>query len=349
MQPMSASRITKAWERRGLLACLLLPVTLVYTVLQSARRCLYRWQMLKSRKVDCTVIVVGNVVAGGAGKTPTTIGIVHHLQRRGMQVGVVSRGYGRTDRSPCAVSADTAAEIAGDEPLLIARATGVPVFVAASRHEAASALLAAHPKTQAIVCDDGLQHYGLYRDIEICVFDDRGTGNGWLLPSGPLREPWPRKLLANVGQSNARQMVLHTGAHAAFKGFQATRRLADVALARDASTTRLASLQGPLLALAGIARPEVFFTFLQAAGLQLAKTLPLPDHFDFAGLDLSELQGYTVLCTEKDAGKLWKLWPQALAVPLVQTLEPAFLSALDDTVNDVVAAKLSSTHGHQTA
>jgi tetraacyldisaccharide 4'-kinase len=105
----------------------------------------------------------------------------------------------------------------------------------------------------------------------------------------------------------------------------------------------------PLLALAGIARPETFFTSLRALGLVLDKTLALPDHFDFSQLDVATLRGYQVLCTEKDAVKLWKYWPQAMAVPLVQTLEPAFLQALDSMLDSVLAAKLSSPHGHQTA
>ena len=339
----------QAWERRGPLAVSLLPVSLVYAALLQVRRWLYQMGLLKARRVECAVIVVGNAIAGGAGKTPTTMGIVQHLQNKGLLVGVVSRGFGRSNSAVCPITPSSDAALVGDEPLLIARATQAPVFVAADRHAAALALLRAHPKTQVIVCDDGLQHYSLSRDIEVCVFDDRGTGNGWLLPSGPLRELWPRTPLAAVGQRDDRLLVLHTGATSAFAGFRAHRALAEQAFASDGQGMELNTLQPPLLALAGIARPENFFSALRALGLNLDKTLALPDHFDFSTLDTAELRGYQVLCTEKDAIKLWKVWPQALAVPLVQTLEPAFLDALDQMLGAVMVAKLSFTHGHQTA
>ncbi len=341
--------LLRAWTHRGPVAMLLQPVALLYAALLALRRWLYRSGFYPSLGVDCVVIVVGNSIAGGAGKTPTTIGIAQHLLSRGLRVGIVSRGYGRKDRHVRPVAPADDADAVGDEPLLMARATGAPVFVAASRHAAALALLAAHPGTQIILCDDGLQHFALHREIEVCVFDDRGIGNGWLLPSGPLREPWPRTPLACVGQRDDRLLVLHTGAKPAFAGFRARRALAQQAVAQDGQRVALRELQAPLLALAGIAKPEEFFASLRARGLVLDPTLALSDHFDFAQLDTTQLQGYQVLCTEKDAVKLWKRWPQALAVPLMQTLEPAFLVALDALVDETLAAKLSSSHGYQTA
>jgi tetraacyldisaccharide 4'-kinase len=328
---------------------LLLPIALLYSALLALRRWLYRLGFFKSHGVKCAVIVVGNTIVGGAGKTPTSIGIVQHLRQRGLRVGVVSRGYGRSSQQVHSVSHDDDAHAVGDEPLLMARATGVPVFVATSRHAAAAALLRAHPETQVIVCDDGLQHYALQRDIEICVFDDRGTGNGWLLPSGPLRESWPRTALACVGQRDDHLLVLHTGTKPGFGGYRAQRSLERMALAHDGQRVALSEIKPPLLALAGIAKPDDFFASLRALGLVLDKTIALSDHFDFAQLDAARLRGYQVLCTEKDAVKLWKFWPQALAVPLVQTLEPDFLTALDALLDQTLAAKLSSKHGHQTA
>ena len=341
--------LLRAWTHRGALALLLLPIALLYSALLSLRRWLYRAGFFKSRGVECAVIVVGNVIVGGAGKTPTTIGIVRHLGDRGIRVGVISRGYGRTDQDVRSVTLTDDVQTVGDEPLLMARATGVPVFVASNRHAAAAALLHAHPDTQVIVCDDGLQHFALRRDIEVCVFDDRGVGNGWLLPSGPLREAWPRKALTCVGQQDGSTLVLHTGPKPAFGGFRAQRSLAHEALAHDGQQVNLGELKPPLLALAGIAKPEEFFLALRALGLVLERTVALSDHFDFSQLDMAQLQGFQVLCTEKDAVKLWKFWPQALAVPLVQTLEPDFLAALDGLLDQTLAAKLSSGHGHQTA
>ncbi|WP_342617388.1 tetraacyldisaccharide 4'-kinase [Rhodoferax sp. GW822-FHT02A01] len=341
--------LVSAWQRRGVIATLLLPISLVYAALVFLRRWTYQSGLRKAKVLDRPVIVVGNAIAGGAGKTPTTVSIVLHLRSRGWKVGVVSRGYGRQSDDVRAVSAKDNVASVGDEPLLIARATDVPVYVGRDRHAAASALLMQHPDTQLLVCDDGLQHYALYRDIEVCVFDDRGVGNGWMLPAGPLREPWPRKALQAVGQDDARLLVLHTGLHKRLPGFSAERSLDRHAVDRHGAKIEIATLRQPLLALAGIARPEAFFSSLTAMGIALDKSLPLPDHFDFQSLNADLLQGYQVLCTEKDAAKLWEIWPDALAVPLIQTQESAFWVALDGLVDDVRRTKLSSTHGHQTA
>ncbi|MFN3569899.1 MAG: tetraacyldisaccharide 4'-kinase, partial [Polaromonas sp.] len=203
--------LQQAWLRRGPLACLLLPLALLFGVLGRVRRSLYRANLLRSEKMPVPVVVVGNVVAGGAGKTPTVIALVQHLQAAGIRAGVVSRGYGRRGEGCLEVLPDTPPELSGDEPALIRRATHAPVFVAARRADAARALLAAHPATQLIVCDDGLQHYALQRDLEIAVFDDRGAGNGWLLPAGPLREPWPERLQRGAGpDGRGIDLVLHT-------------------------------------------------------------------------------------------------------------------------------------------
>jgi tetraacyldisaccharide 4'-kinase len=320
--------LLKAWLTRGWLACLLWPVAQIHGLLVRLRRALYQRGMLASERFSVPIIVVGNVVAGGAGKTPLVMALVRHLQAQGLQVGVVSRGYGRSGHESLEVKPDTPVFESGDEPALIRRATGAPVFVANSRVEAVRDLLATYPATAVVVCDDGLQHYALQRDIEIAVFDDRGVGNGWLLPAGPLREPWPERLHQGVN------LVLHTGQKPAFEGFRSRRRLADQAVAADGSQLELTALQHqPLVALAGIASPEVFFDMLRARGLRLEKTLALPDHHDFGNDDVSACTGQTVLCTEKDAVKLFTLSAHAklklLAVPLEFSPEPAFFKALD--------------------
>lgn len=335
--------LTSAWTHRGLLAWLLRPVSLLFGALAALRRGLYRIGLLKVQRVPALVIVVGNVVAGGSGKTPVVMALVRHLQARGLGVGVISRGYGRRAKDCREVLDDSAIADVGDEPALIRRATCAPVFVAPRRFDAATSLLARYPDTQVIVCDDGLQHLGLQRDLEICVFDDRGTGNGFLLPAGPLREPWPRAV----------DMVLHSGAHPAFAGFTAERTLAGHALRADGSQIALAELARgaakPLLAVAAIAKPEDFFTMLRAQGLLLAGTIALPDHYDFNSWLRSEYEGYTVICTEKDAVKLWHKQPDALAVPLLFTPEPAFLAKLDALLTIRLNATLSSPHGHTTS
>lgn len=323
--------LTSAWTHRGLLAWLLWPVALLFGALVALRRGLYRIGLFKVQRVPVPVIVVGNVVAGGAGKTPVVMALMRHLQARGLNAGVISRGYGRRATNCREVLADSVISDVGDEPALIKRATAAPVFVAVRRFDAARALLARYPETQVIVCDDGLQHLGLQRDLEICVFDDRGIGNGFLLPAGPLREPWPRAI----------DLVLHTGAHPAFAGFTAQRTLAQHALRVDGSQIALDQLAQsdakPLLAVAAIAKPEDFFSMLRAQGLNLTRTVALPDHYDFDSWLRNEHGVYTVICTEKDAVKLWPKQPDALAVPLLFTPEPAFMAKLDAMLTVVLA------------
>jgi tetraacyldisaccharide 4'-kinase len=179
--------------------------------------------------------------------------------------------------------------------------------------------LQANPGVNILVCDDGLQHWGLARDLEICVMDERGVGNGWLLPAGPLREPWPRAV----------DLLVHTGDNGLPGGFQAQRQLAPVAHDALGHSQALSSLMGqPVDAVAGLARPEAFFAMLRAAGLQLHQSTALPDHFDYAH-GAPATTDRPLLCTEKDAAKLWQHQPQALAVPLVLTPEAAFWQALD--------------------
>lgn len=339
-QPSMRQRLQQAWLSRGLLAWLLWPVSLLMRALVAARRAGYRWGALPSRHPGVPVIVIGNVVAGGAGKTPTVIAVVQHLQARGLHPGVVSRGYGRSGSDCTEVLPGSAARIAGDEPLLVRRTTGAPVFVAARRIDAALALRARHPETDVIVCDDGLQHLALRRDIEIGVFDERGTGNGFLLPAGPLREPWPRKLDITLNT------FLPDATCRGIAGFTARRALAGHAVRADGARISLDDLRGRrLIALAGIARPQAFFEMLQARGLALEATEALPDHYSFDSWKRPEYAGKELICTEKDAFKLWTTNPEAWAVPLVLTPEPGFFKALDQRLD----AKLSSHHGHQTS
>jgi tetraacyldisaccharide 4'-kinase len=253
-----------------------------------------------------------------------TIALVKHLMSRGLGVGVISRGHGRQSRATRAVLADSRPEDVGDEPLLIHQSTGAPVWVGAARVEAGRELLKAHPNLQVIVCDDGLQHLALARDIEICVMDERGVGNGWLLPAGPLREAWPRPvdLLTQAGPQ------LETG------GFRVNRQLADHALTREGQKVPLADLRNhPVDAVAGLAHPEAFFLMLRQAGLQLDHTLARPDHHDYSDWH-SFGSGKPLLCTEKDAAKLWPHEPAALTVPLQITLDATFWTALDALVDE---------------
>ena len=318
-------RLRAAWMRRGPLACALWPLSMLYGGLGALRRGLYGAGLLAAECLPVPVLVVGNVIAGGAGKTPTTLAIALHLKARGWRPGILSRGHGRAGDDCREVLPDSDPRDVGDEPLLLRQRADVPVFVAPRRAEAGRALLAAYPGCDLLVCDDGLQHLALARDLEICVFDARGTGNGWLLPAGPLREPWPRAV----------DLVLWTEPPPApapkdSATFEAHRNLADHARRADGSRVPLANLRGqPVVAMAGIARPEAFFAMLHSAGLTLAHTVPLPDHSDFDAARVAALPPGPLVCTEKDALKLWRLRPDALAVPLQLDVPAAFFAALD--------------------
>jgi tetraacyldisaccharide 4'-kinase len=248
------------------------------------------------------VVVVGNLIVGGAGKTPSVIALVQALQAAGHRPGVISRGHGRRGTSVQEVVADSPAAEVGDEPLLIRRRTGVPVWVGRQRVAAARALCAAHPQVDVLVSDDGLQHRRLPRAAELLVFDERGVGNGLLLPAGPLRQPLPTQLLPH-------QRLLYNAPAAStpLAGPLALRGLGQCwefgRWKRGQAPVAIEQLRGrPLLAVAGIAAPERFFTMLESASLSLQR-LPLPDHYDYATLPWPAGTA-DVVTTEKDAVKL---------------------------------------------
>jgi tetraacyldisaccharide 4'-kinase len=328
--------LQRAWLHRGALAWSLLPFSFLYGLLAGLRQALFRRGILRAERLPVPVIVIGNVVAGGAGKTPLVIAVVEHLLGRGLRVGVVSRGYGREGADCAEVTAGSDPRLVGDEPLLVATRCAVPVVVAADRPLAARTLLAAHPAVQVLVSDDGLQHHALGRDIEIVVFDDRGVGNGWLLPAGPLREAWPRPA----------DLVVRSAGAAGIQGFRIDRRLGSEARSGDGTRRPLQSFAGmACTAVAGIARPDAFFDMLRAAGITLAQAIPLPDHHDFTTAMPPVGAGMPLLCTEKDAVKLWRSHARAWAVPLDVSLAPQFWSALDALLDP----KLSSADGSQAA
>ena len=343
-----------AWNGHGgwgqAIAILLLPVSWAFAGAVAIRRALYQRGFFKQQTLPVPVIVVGNVMVGGVGKTPITMALVNHLKAKGLRVGVLSRGYGRKTSSTLAVSPKSNSLSVGDEPLLIARSCQVPVFVGNSRVDAGRALLSLHRDVQVLVCDDGLQHWPLARDLELCVFDERGVGNGHLLPAGPLREVWPRKALRHASTGHdVPCLVLKTSGEAGPNEFAVQRSLVDYAIQADGTQRSLASWwDTPVQALAGIAKPDKFFNMLREQGMNVAHTQALPDHADLQDLHIDTAQG-DLLCTEKDAVKLWLQHPQAWAVPLQTTLPQELLAAIDAHLAAAQHAKLSSPHGHQTA
>lgn len=314
--------LRERWLRRGVWACLLWPLSVPLAALVLARRWAYRRGWFASTRVRVPVIVIGNVIVGGAGKTPLAIWLVERLRQGGRHPGLISRGYGRHSHGCLEVRTESDAEQVGDEPLLVKRRLNVPVMVAERRAEAAQALLAAHPDVDVLICDDGLQHLALARDLELCVFDERGLGNAWMLPAGPLREPWPRPV----------DLIVETGGRSIPGSLSASRRLHDHAIDGFGQRLPLQQFAGRrILAMAGTARPEAFFDMLATAGVRVAATQAWPDHHDFR--DWSIPPGFDhVLCTEKDAVKLWPRHPRVLAVPLVFDPSPELTDAIDRAI-----------------
>lgn len=284
------------WRTRNPVAVLLLPLAALFTVLSALRRRAYAAGVLRSTRLPVPVIVIGNISAGGTGKTPLTIALVRELIEAGFKPSVVSRGYGGNARSwPQWVSpASNPAEV-GDEPVFIAQAAQCPVAVAPRRVDAAQLLLA-KSDCDVILCDDGLQHYALARDIEIAVVDRaHGFGNGWRIPAGPLRESPSR--LASVDF-----VVVRGTAGAGEYAFEVraarVRRMAEPGDKQDVGKWRGRRVH----AVAGIGIPARFFAQLREAGLDVIEH-PFPDHHRYVCTDLEFGDDLPVLMTEKDAVK----------------------------------------------
>src|SRR3990172_1294438 len=180
------------WYRLSPVSLLLYPFGLVCGLVVWLRRLLYRLNVVTSVRLPVPVIVVGNLTVGGTGKTPLVLWLAAELQRQGLRPAILCRGYGGADAGSRAVLADDDPARVGDEPLLLATRGGCPVWIGRDRADAGARRLGEHPDRDVIICDDGLQHYRIRRDLEIAVEDERGHGNGLLLPAGPLRESGDR-------------------------------------------------------------------------------------------------------------------------------------------------------------
>ena len=289
---------------------LLRPLSGLYGLLLGLNGWFRRTLRADPQALPVPVLVVGNLVVGGAGKTPTVVAIVQALQRRGHRPGVISRGHGRAsgaaDNGIQEVLPTTPVERAGDEPVLIQSRCGVPVWVGARRAAVAAALCRAHPEVDVLVSDDGLQHHALLRQAELVVFDERGAGNGFLLPAGPLRQPLPAALAVETRVLyTAGRQTTHLSGSLAQRSIDTAWPLAawKAGLTTPGSAVPLSALQGQkLLAVAGMAAPEKFFGMLQAAGLDIQR-MPLPDHHAYSTLPWPS-DTLAVITTEKDAVKL---------------------------------------------
>ena len=289
--------IARIWSGESPLWRLLLPLSWLYGLVSGGIRLCYRLGIKRAWRAPVPVVVVGNLTAGGNGKTPVVIWLVEQLQQRGIRVGIVSRGYGGKAASyPLLLTPQTSSAEAGDEPVLIYQRTGAPVAVSPVRSDAVKAILARHD-VQIIVTDDGLQHYRLARDIEIVVIDGvRRFGNGWWLPAGPMRERASRlksvdAVIVNGGVARPGEIPMQLAPGLAVNLCTGERR-------------HVAELSN-IVAMAGIGHPPRFFATLEACGASLQKCVPLADHQSLASNDVKALvtNGQTLVMTEKDAVK----------------------------------------------
>ena len=342
-----AALLTRCWyaPKPTALSSALLPLAWLFGVVAASRRIGYRHGLLRRTRLPVPVIVVGNITAGGAGKTPLVAALVTGLRGRGFHPGIVSRGYGRrTDDIRRVVAGDDARD-AGDEPLILAE-TGVPVWVGADRLAAARALLADAPDVDVIVADDGLQHYALGRDVEIAVVDgERALGNGRLLPAGPLREPAARLSTVDAVVELRRSNVRSAGS----AGFTMThvplpwQSVADAGVEFDAALLR----DPASVAVAGIAHPERFFAALAREGF-VGRTYAFADHHPYSRDDVAFPAAPAVLMTQKDAVKCRafadaRMWMQ----PIRADVDVALIELVVEKIDGPKAARDARMSGHE--
>jgi tetraacyldisaccharide 4'-kinase len=338
-------RLAQLWYRPARLAYLLLPIALLYRAASALRAWLYRSGVLQHARLRVPVVIVGNITVGGSGKTPLTHWIVQRLQARGRTPAVVSRSYAAQARSPARVRADDDPGVRGDEAVLLAATLTCPVWSGPDRRDTARALLESHPEIDTLVCDDGLQHYALARDVEIVVVDAaRGFGNRLPLPAGPLREPLRRLATVDAivinGAARLPQLPAAVPAFTMHLQGGHFRNVADPVRVADAEHFK--DLR--LAAVAGIGNPERFFSDLRALGLVFAAHA-FPDHHRFRAEDLRFPEIDAILMTEKDAIKCAsfsdaRMW----AAPVVAMVSGDLASLILERIGEQAARAPAAGH-----
>lgn len=334
--------LQKHWYRTTRLHLILVPISLIFHVLVAFRRELYQNGMKTSERLLVPVIVIGNISVGGTGKTPLTLALAQQLIAHGLNPLIVSRGYKNAAQHPQQVDPDMTAQYAGDEPLLMARRNICPVWVGKDRAATARAALLAHLQCDVVLCDDGLQHYRLQRDVEIAVIDgERGFGTGWLLPAGPLREPVSR--LQTVDAVVVNGGTVATGQYAMHLEGSVFYNLLDPSLMATADDLRkrIADLHpSKIHAVAGIGNPQRFFNHLEQLGISFTPHA-FPDHHPYSEPDLDFGDCDSILLTEKDAVKCAAFADTRYWVLRVD-------AQFDSALTDLILRKIKA-HGFQTA
>jgi tetraacyldisaccharide 4'-kinase len=321
------------WQRLGVLALLLLPLSLLFRLIAALRRSLFRLGIFKTQRFSAPVIVVGNITVGGSGKTPLVIWLADHLREQGMRPGLVARGYrGQASTWPQQVRPDSDPASVGDEAVLLAQRSGCPVCVGPDRPEAVRSLLS-HTDCNVIISDDGLQHYAMGRDLEIAVVDgQRRFGNGLLLPAGPLREPVSR--LRHV------DLVVANGEPGAGEFAMKLRSPQVCPLHGDGEPADISRFDGRRVrAIAGIGNPQRFFDMLTRHGL-VVESHAFPDHHSYSREELSFADDLPLLMTEKDAVKCRRIINGDAWVVSVQAQpEGAFVHRLNLALEQILSGR----------
>ncbi|HEX7387120.1 MAG TPA: tetraacyldisaccharide 4'-kinase [Castellaniella sp.] len=299
-----------AWCHKGLVSTLLLPFSWIYGLISQHH---LAGQAQRAWRAPVPVVVIGNILLGGTGKTPVAQAVCQTLLAQGWKPGLISRGYGtRIGPKPHLSDGGGSASHLGDEPALLHAATGVPVAVHPNRSLAARHLLHTHPEVDVLIADDGLQHRALARDVEIAVQDGRGIGNGRLLPAGPLREPPGRLsnvqwIVTQLGSNEVQRTPTQQAGTAPMVALRLVpkqcRQLANGGHTLTWSQWRAQFPATECGAVAGIGHPERFFSMLRTQGVKLVQTLALPDHGTLNATHLNGFAASPILITAKDAVK----------------------------------------------
>lgn len=301
--------IHKQWAKRGLLSWLLRPLSWLTALYIHHKQRQPRQPLALSRP---PIIVVGNIIVGGAGKTPVVLALCQHLKQQGWNPGIISRGYGvKIEGAPLVGQGQIEATIYGDEPSLLAQQSGAPIAVHPQRVQALQALLQHYPKIDVVIADDGLQHQALSRDIEIIVQDQRGIGNGLLLPAGPLREPPQRLRNADWLITQSTKALTHVQTPTPLDPERSVQMQLTPQLFEHLESGRLVCAKDWLksyqnhhcAAVAAIGQPSRFFHMLKNFGLKLQNQIALADHSQIPASTFSQLPTDLILITAKDAVK----------------------------------------------
>lgn len=338
--------LSRHWQSAGPVPLLLLPIAGAFAAVAAVRRLLFQSGWRRSTHLPIPVIVVGNITAGGTGKTPLVLWLARSLQEHGLRPGLVTRGYGGRNRTPHAVVPGSGGDASGDEAVLLAERSGCPVWAGVDRAACAWRLLEAHPETDVIVSDDGLQHYPLARNVEIAVIDgERGFGNGLPLPAGPMREPVRRlRACTAVVVNGDRERADVRRACDRLERERPTVPVVTMTYAGSAfrhlcSGTQCgaAAFRGQRVhAIAGTGYPKRFFDHLVALGVDASETA-FPDHHPYHVDELARIDADVILMTEKDAVKCRAFADERMWTLPIEARVDARLSAL-------VAARIAHRH-----